>query len=490
MSGAFDLVVRNAVVVTAGDLQRCDIGVRGGRILALAERLDGGQREIDAAGRYVLPGGVDGHCHLDQPMPEPMRMADDFESGTRSAACGGTTTVIPFAAQAKGHSLAAAVEDYHRRAAGKACIDYAFHLIVSDPSPVVLREELPRLIREGCTSFKIYMTYDDLKLSDAQILDLLEVARREGAMVMVHAENADAIAWLTERLTVAGRTAPKFHAAARPMAVEREATHRAITFSELLDVPILIVHVSGADAVEQIRWAHGRGLNIYAETCPQYLFLTADALGAEGYHGAKCVCSPPPRDRANQQCIWDGLANGVFQVFSSDHAPFRYEDPHGKKLGGKEVAFPYIPNGIPGLETRLPLLFSEGVLKGRIALHEFVALTSANPARMYGLYPRKGTIAIGSDADMVIWDDTRELTIRNDALHHAVDYTPYEGMKITGWPAVTLSRGETVWADGQFCGKAGHGEFLRCSLPAPARPRPRGIAARTDFSQPVAEPAR
>jgi dihydropyrimidinase len=475
MNEPFDLVLRNAQAVTAADVQRCDIGVREGRIVALADRLGTGRREIDAAGRLVLPGGVDGHCHMDQPMPPPMRMADDFETGTRSAACGGTTTVIPFAAQAKGQSLAAAVEDYHRRASGKACIDYAFHLIVSDPTSEVLARELPRLIAEGYTSFKIYMTYDDLKLSDREILAVFDVARREGAMVMVHAENSDAIAWLTERLTSEGRTAPKYHAASRPMAVEREATHRAIAFSELLDVPILIVHVSGADAVEQIRWAHGRGLNIYAETCPQYLFLTADDLGIEGYHGAKCVCSPPPRDKANQQRLWDGLASGVFHVFSSDHAPFRYDDPHGKKLGGNEVAFPYIPNGIPGLETRLPLLFSAGVLKGRIDLHQFVALTASNPARMYGLYPRKGTIAVGSDADLVIWDDERELTIANRALHHAVDYTPYEGLKVTGWPAVTLSRGEVVWADGEFRGRRGHGRFLPCALPAPARPRPRAI---------------
>ncbi len=473
MSPAYDLVVRNALLVTAGDQQRCDIGVRAGRVAALGENLADGARELDAAGRFVLPGGVDGHCHLDQPMPEPMRMADDFETGTRAAACGGTTTVIPFAAQAKGHSLAAAVADYHRRAANRACIDYAFHLIVSDPTPAVLRDELPQLIREGCTSFKIYMTYDDLKLSDRQILEVFDVARREGAMVMVHAESSDAIAWLTERLTAAGRTAPRYHAAARPMPVEREATHRAITFSELVDVPILIVHVSGSEAVEQIRWAQGRGINIYAETCPQYLFLTAESLGLEGYQGAKCVCSPPPRDKANQQCIWDGLANGAFQVFSSDHAPFCYDDPHGKKPDGKEVAFPYIPNGIPGIETRLPLLFSAGVMQGRIDMHQFVALTSTNPARMYGLYPRKGTIAIGSDADMVIWDDKREVTIRNADLHHAVDYTPYEGMTVTGWPAITLSRGETVWADGQFRGRPGHGEYLRCALPAPARPRPR-----------------
>lgn len=462
-----DLVIRNARVATAADLYDADIGVAGGKIAALGRGLPKGAEEIDAAGRTVVPGGVDAHCHLDQPMPAPMKMADDFVSGTRSAACGGTTTVIPFAAQAKGRSLRAAVDDYHRRADGKAAIDYAFHLIVSDPSPQVLSEELPALIREGFTSFKVYMTYDDLKLTDRQILEVMEVARREGALVMVHAENSDAIAWLTDRLLAAGRSAPRYHADSRPAPVEREATHRAITFSELVDVPILIVHVSAAEAIEQIRWAQGRGLNIYAETCPQYLFLTAQELGIEGFGGAKCVCSPPPRDAASQQAVWRGLASGAFQVFSSDHAPFRYEDPHGKKLGGQEVAFPYIPNGIPGLETRLPLLFCEGVLKHRIDVHQFVALTATNPAKLYGLYPRKGTIAIGSDADLVIWDQGLDLTITNASLHHAVDYTPYEGMRITAWPAVTLSRGVAVWRNGRFTGRAGHGEFLRCGAPAP-----------------------
>lgn len=471
-----DLVIRSARIATAADVFEADIGVREGKIVALARRLPAAGREIDAAGRLVTPGGVDAHCHLDQPLPPPARMADDFESGTRSAACGGTTTVIPFAAQQKGHSLVAAVEDYHRRADGKASIDYAFHLIVTDPAPRVLREELPALIREGYTSFKLYMTYDDLKLSDRQILDVMEVARREGAMVMVHAENSDCIAWLTDKLVGAGRTAPRYHADSRPPPVEREATHRAITFSELLDVPILIVHVSGAEAIEQIRWAQARGLNIYAETCPQYLLLTAEHLGGPGFEGAKCVCSPPPRDAANQQAVWTGLANGAFHVVSSDHAPFKYDDPHGKRLGGRDVAFPYIPNGIPGLETRLPLLFSEGVGKGRISLNAFVALTSTNPARLYGLYPRKGTIAVGSDADLVIWDEGREVTIQNALLHHAVDYTPYEGMRVRGWPAITLSRGEVVWQDGEFRGRAGRGEFLRCGLPAPARPTPRDFA--------------
>jgi dihydropyrimidinase len=464
--GALDLVVRNARIATAADLFDADIGIAGGTVVALGRGLPKAAQEIDAGGRYVLPGGVDAHCHLDQPMPPPMKMADDFGSGTRSAACGGTTTVIPFAAQQKGGSLRAAVEDYHRRADGKAAIDYAFHLIVSDPTPQVLLEELPALIGEGYTSFKLYMTYDDLKLSDRQILEVMELARREAAMVMVHAENSDAIAWLTDRLVAAGRTAPRYHAPSRPSPVEREATHRAITFSELVDVPILIVHVSGAEAIEQIRWAQGRGLNIYAETCPQYLFLTAEALGIDGFHGAKCVCSPPPRDAVNQEAVWRGLANGTFHVFSSDHAPFRYDDPHGKRLGGKEPAFPYIPNGVPGLETRLPLLYSEGVLKGRIDVHAFVALTAANPARLYGLYPRKGTIAIGADADLVLWEE-RETEIRNESLHHAVDYTPYQGMRVAAWPALTLSRGVPVWRDGRFTGRAGHGRFLRCGRPAP-----------------------
>ncbi|MFL9923148.1 dihydropyrimidinase [Herbaspirillum lusitanum] len=469
----FDVVIRNGTVATASDIMQCDVGIKDGKVAMLGRGLPAGKREIDAAGKLVLPGGVDAHCHLDQPMEEGLKMADDFRSGTISAACGGTTTVIPFAAQARGQSLRAAVEDYHRRAEGKAVVDYAFHMIISDPTEKVLKEELPQLIREGYTSFKIYMTYDDMKLNDRQILDLLAVARREGAMAMIHAENADCISWLTEQLEAAGLSAPKYHGHSRPMLVEREATHRAIAISELVDVPILIVHVSGKEAIEQIRWAHGHGLRIYAETCPQYLVLSADDLDQDGYHGAKCVCSPPPRDKENQQYVWDGLADGLFTVFSSDHAPFRYEDPQGKKPGGKEVPFRYIPNGTPGLETRLPLLFSEGVGKGRIDLNRFVALTATDPAKMYGLYPRKGTIAIGADADIAIWDPHKDVTISNDLLHHDVDYTPYEGMQVTGWPVTTLSRGEVVWNEGQFDARIGRGEFLKCGLPDPARPKKR-----------------
>ncbi len=467
-----DLVIRNARVATASDTFCSDIGIRGGRIALLGEGLPAGLREIDAAGRTVTPGGVDAHCHLDQPMEGPATMADDFLTGTRSAACGGTTTIIPFAAQIKGQSLEAAVIDYHGRAEGKACIDYAFHLIVSDPTPQVLAEELPRLIGQGYTSFKVYMTYDDLKLDDGQILDVLDIARTHGALAMIHAENADCIEWLTRRLEAAGRTAPRWHAHARPMLVEREATHRAIALSELVDVPILIVHVSGREAIEQIRWARGHGLSIFAETCPQYLFLTAEDLGIDdSYQGARCVCSPPPRDKANQEVIWNGLGDGLFTVFSSDHAPFRFDDPRGKKPGGAEVPFRHIPNGIPGLETRLPLLYSEGVLGGRITLQKFVELTATNPARAYGLHPRKGTIAVGSDADLVVWDE-RDVRIDNRMLHHAVDYTPYQGMQLKAWPGLTLSRGEVVWDGRSFTGQAGRGRFLPCGLPTllPRRP--------------------
>jgi len=470
-----ELVIRNARVATAADVFDADIGIAGGRIVALGQGLPAAAREIDAAGRVVTPGGVDAHCHLDQPMPPPARMADDFDTGTRSAACGGTTTVIPFAAQVKGQTLRAAVDDYHRRAEGRAHVDYAFHLIVSDPTPAVLNEELPALIAEGYTSFKIYMTYDDLKLDDGQILDVLSVARAHGAMAMIHAENADCIEWLTRRLEAAGRTAPRFHAHARPMLVEREATHRAIALAELVDVPILIVHVSGREAVEQIRWARAHGLSVFGETCPQYLFLTAADLGIDdSYQGAKCVCSPPPRDASNQQVMWQGLADGTFTVFSSDHAPFRYDAPEGKKPLGREVAFRHIPNGIPGLETRLPLLYSEGVLGGRITLQKFVELTSTHPARAYGLHPRKGTIAIGSDADLVVWGEG-ERVLRNENLHHAVDYTPYEGMTLAAWPVLTLAGGEVVWDGSDFHPRAGQGRFLRCGPPSlqPTRREPR-----------------
>ena len=466
----YDLVIRGGTVATAADTVACDVGIRDGRVIALAEGLGPGADEIDATGKLVLPGGVDSHCHIDQPSSMGATTADDFRSGSISAACGGTTCIIPFAAQHRGQSLRAVVEDYHARARGKAVIDYAFHLIVSDPTEQVLGQELPALIKDGYTSFKIYMTYDALKLDDRQILDVLAAARREGAMVMVHAENHDVIAWLTERLIGAGRSAPQFHAVAHAAQAEREATHRAITLAEIVDLPILIVHVSARAAMEEIRAAKARGLRLYAETCPQYLFLTAADLDREGFEGAKYVCSPPPRDAANQEFVWRGLEGGVFDVFSSDHAPYRYDDPEGKQMHGKGAPFNRIANGVPGLEIRMPMLFSAGVGTGRIGLNRFVDLCCTRPAKLYGLYPRKGSIAVGGDADIAIWNPELKVTISQDMLHDNLDYTPYEGRVVTGWPVTTLSRGTVVWDKGAVLGEPGRGQFLRCDLPAAAHP--------------------
>jgi len=460
----YDMVVRNGTLSTASDVFRADIGIIDGRIATIGARLGAGRREINADGHIVTPGGVDSHCHIEQRSSMGVMTADDFFTATRSAACGGTTTVISFAAQYRGMSLRQVVNDYHACADAKATIDYAFHLIISDPTEQVTGQELPALIKAGYTSFKIYTTYDALKLNDRQILEVLSVARRERALVMVHAENHDIISWLTERLLAAGHTAPRFHGLAHAPLAEREATSRAISLAELVDVPILIVHVSAREAMEQIRLAKARGLKVYGETCPQYLFLTTDDLDRAGFEGAKYMCSPPPRDKANQEAIWHGLVTGVFDVFSSDHAGYRYNDPEGKMKHGRNASFKKVANGVPGLEVRTALLFSEGVGKGRIDLPQFVALTATNAAKLYGLYPRKGTIAVGSDADLAIWNPDKEVTIEQSMLHDAMDYTPYEGKIIKGWPVTTLLRGEMVAEGGEFVGAAGKGRFLKCDI--------------------------
>jgi dihydropyrimidinase len=472
----YDLVIRNGVVATAADVFAADIGISDGRIAAIGTRLAGGRREMDASGRIVTPGGVDSHCHIEQRSSMGVMTADDFFTGTRSAACGGTTTVIPFAAQYRGMSLRRVVQDYHACAERKAAVDYAFHLIISDPTEQVTGQELPALIRDGYTSFKIYMTYDLLKLDDRQILEVLTVARRERALVMVHAENHHVISWLSDKLIAAGHCAPRFHAVAHAPIAEREATSRAISLAELIDVPILVVHVSAREAMEAIQSAQARGLKVFGETCPQYLFLTQDDLDRPGFEGAKYMCSPPPRDKADQEVIWRGIETGVFEVFSSDHAGYRYDDPEGKMKHGRNAPFKKVANGVPGLELRMALLFSEGVGKGRIDLCRFVAVTATNAAKLYGLYPRKGTIAVGSDADLAIWDADREVTIAQSQLHDAMDYSPYEGRKIKGWPVMTLLRGEPVAQDGEFVGAAGKGRFLRCDISPAMRPRAQSTA--------------
>jgi dihydropyrimidinase len=468
---AFDLIIRGGTVATASDTFKCDVGIAGGCIAALGTNLGAAGDIVDATGKLVLPGGIDSHIHIAQPSGPGIVMADDFASATRSAAFGGNTMVLPFAMQQKGESLREVVTSYHAKAEGKCYVDVSFHLIIADASDAVLGQELPALVEDGYTSFKVFMTYEGLALSDMEMLNVMSVARETGALVMVHAENYDAIRFLTDRLERAGKTAPHFHAASRPIPVEREATHRAISLSELIDVPIMIVHVSNGQAMEEIRRAQQRGLKIYGETCPQYLVLTEQDLEGLNMEGAKYVCSPPPRDRESQEACWRGLQQGVFSVFSSDHCPFRYDDPQGKLVPKGRTSFRWVPNGIPGVETRLPILFSEGVGKGRISLNDFVVLTATNHARMYGLYPKKGTIAVGADADIAIWDPDREVTITQSLMHGGSDYTPYEGIRVKGWPISTIVRGKFVVRDGQLVGKEGTGAYVPRAKSEFARPR-------------------
>ena len=464
----FDLTIRNGRISTASETFEADIGVRDGVIAAVGKGLPAGRQDIDATGRWVLPGGVDSHCHVEQLSGMGVMCADDFYSATVSAAFGGTTTIIPFAAQHRGNALPEVVADYARRAAEKAVIDYGFHLIVTDPTEQALEHDLPVLIREGITSFKVFMTYERLKLDDYQLLDVLDVADREGALVMVHAENNDMIRWVARRLAERGLTAPKYHAVAHTPLAESEAANRAIALARLMDVPLLIVHVAGQETVSVVHSSQTLGLPIHAESCPQYLFLTAEDLDLPGVEGAKFCCSPPPRDPASQEAVWQGLIDGTLQIFSSDHAPYRFDET-GKLPKGEATTFKDMANGVPGLEIRMPMLFSEGVLKGRLSIERFVALTASNPARTYGLHPRKGTIAVGADADIAIWNPDREITISTDMLHDNVGYTPYEGRRIRGWPEIVISRGRIAVRDGQLHIERGSGQFLKRGTPEPVQ---------------------
>lgn len=461
----FDTIIKGGTVATAADTFLADVGIRDGQVAALARGLDDADEIIDAAGRYVLPGGIDSHVHIAQPSGPGVVMADGFESCTRSAAFGGNTTIMPFCLQESGVPLRRTVNAYHALAEGQCHVDVSFHLIVSNPDEQLLGQELPALVKDGYTSFKVFMTYDGLALTDLQIMETMAVAKETGALMMIHAENYDMIRFLTAKLEREGHVAPYFHGKSRPIPVEREATHRAITLAELSDVPLVVVHVSNREAMEEIRRAQVKGLNIKAETCPQYLVLTEEDMQGLNMEGTKYVCSPPPRDKASQEACWEGLKTGVFTLFSSDHCPFRYDDAQGKLTPKGRTSFRWVPNGIPGVAARLPILFSEGVSKGRIDINAFVAVTATNHARTYGLYPRKGTIAVGSDADIAIWDPDKRMTITNANQHHGSDYTPYEGLEVTGWPVLTMVRGRTVMRDGELASGAPAGRHQPRGLP-------------------------
>lgn len=475
-----DLTIRRGRVVSEGRVIEGDVGVRDGRIAEIGRNLAAGRHEIDAAGRWVLPGGIDSHCHVEQRSGMGMMCADDFYSATVSAAFGGTTTILPFAAQHRGMSVPKVLEDYSRRAAEKAVIDYGFHLILANPDDRTLQEDLPRAIRDGITSLKVYMTYEQMRLEDAQLLDVLALARRERALVMVHAENHDMIKWLTHRLLERGHKAPKFHGMAHDTLAETEAAFRAIAMSRLIDVPVLLVHVAGCETVELIRQAQQLGANVLAESCPQYLFLTAQDMDRPGMEGAKFCCSPPARDGQSQEAVWRGLIDGTLMTYSSDHAPYRFDET-GKLPKGDATTFKEMANGMPGIELRLPLLFSEGFLAGRMDIHQFVALAATNHARLYGLAPRKGTIAVGADADLALWNPERRVTVTPDLLHDNAGYTPYEGRTIQGWPEVVISRGRVIVENGKLHAERGSGQYLRRGAPDVPLREPSGERSRRPF---------
>ena len=453
----FELVVRGGTVVTGADVFRADIGIVGGRIAAIGANLRGA-RQIDAGGLLVLPGGVDTHCHIEQLQQGGGADEENWVSGSTACLAGGTTSVVTFSTQFKGHGILEPLADYRRRARA-AMVDYSFHQIITDASDAVIHQQIPQVVAEGIRSLKVFLTYDALALDDRGYLRVLAAARRAGALVTVHCENYEAIGWRTEALLAAGLTAPKYHAWSRPRMIEREATHRAIALAEMVDQPIQVFHVSCSEVAEEIARARHRGLKVWGETCPQYFVLTAADMDRPGFEGAKFMCSPSPRTAADQAMLWEDIRRGTLDVISSDHSGWCYDGTRGKRVAGDDASFRDIPNGVPGLAARLPIIFSEGVAKGRIDLPHFARLVAGNPAKLMGL-SGKGAIAPGNDADLVLWDATKKTTLTNAAMQQAIDYTPYEGLEVTGWPVATLRRGEVVMQDGVVTASPGSGHFL------------------------------
>lgn len=453
-----DTIIKNGSVVTATDTYTADVAILDGKVAAIGTDFPShnATKILDAAGKLLLPGGIDVHTHLDMPFGGTTS-ADDFETGTRAAAFGGTTTLIDFAIQYKGQPLRQAFDTWMGKATSKAVCDYAFHCIVTDVSGGQLGE-MNDLVREGVTSFKLFMAYPGVfMLDDGSIFKALQTTSKNGGLVCMHAENGSAIDVIVQQALAEGKKAPKYHALTRPTTAEAEATARAIALAEMAGAPIYIVHLSCNDALEKVREARDRGLPVYAETCPQYLYLSLENFDAPGFEGAKYVFTPPLREKWHQEKLWNGLKRDHLQVVSTDHCPFCFKEQ--KELGRDD--FTKIPNGGPGVEHRMSLIYSGGVAGGRFSANRFVELVSTTPAKLFGLYPRKGTIAVGSDADLVIFDPKRKHTISAATHHMRVDYSMFEGIQVTGMPDVVLSRGRVVVEGDKFVGRAGQGEFLR-----------------------------
>ena len=454
----FDTIIANGHVVTATDTYSSDVAISQGKVAAIGQNLprENATGVIDAAGKYVLPGGIDVHTHLDMPFGGTTS-ADDFETGTRAAAFGGTTTLIDFAIQYKGQPLRTAFDAWMQKASSKAVCDYAFHCIITELADAQL-EEMNALVREGVTSFKLFMAYPGVfMLDDASIFKAMRTTSKNGGLVCMHAENGNAIDVIVQQALAEGKKAPKYHALTRPTTAEAEATGRAIALAEMAGAPVYIVHLSCNDALEKVREARDRGLPVYAETCPQYLYLSLENMDAPGFEGAKYVFTPPLREKWHQEKLWNGLKQDHLQVVSTDHCPFCFKEQ--KELGRDD--FTKIPNGGPGIEHRMSLIYSGGVAKGRFSVNRFVELVSTTPAKLFGLYPRKGTIAVGSDADLVIFDPNRKHTISATTHHMRVDYSMFEGIQVTGMADTVLSRGKVIVNGDKFLGKAGAGEFIK-----------------------------
>ncbi|QQS41244.1 MAG: dihydropyrimidinase [Acidobacteriota bacterium] len=449
-------LIKNGRIVTAVDDYTADIFIDGETVTTIGKSLDiDADKVIDASGKLVIPGGIDPHTHMELPFGGT-ESSDDFETGTRAAAHGGTTTIIDFAVQTKGESMIAGVDKWHAKAEGKTAIDYGFHLITTDFEDKHT-EEMYTLMDEGITSFKLFMAYPGVFLADdATIFRAMSAAGERGGLICMHAENGIVIDEIIRRALAEGRTAPKYHALTRPTIAEAEGVHRAIAIAEMAESPVYIVHLSCTDALNQVREARDRGIPAFAETCPQYLFLSIDDYG-DDFEGAKYVMTPPLREKHNHAELWKGLKMDDLQVVSTDHCPFCMKEQ--KELG--KDSFAAIPNGAPGVENRMSLIYNGGVHENRISLNRFVEITSTAAAKMFGLFPKKGTIAVGSDADIVIFDPDRSQTLSVETHHMNVDYNAYEGKKVRGVVETVLSRGKVVIENGEYKGKKGDGRFLK-----------------------------
>jgi dihydropyrimidinase len=452
----FDLIIQGGTLVTSADQIRADLGIRNGLIAAIGLGLTG-HETIDATGKLVIPGAVDPHVHLDTPVGFTTT-SDDWESGTIAAACGGTTTVIDFIEPESDESLLEAFEKRCDLAARGSVIDFSLHMTVRSGDKQII-SQIPEVIKEGLTSFKLYTTYQGFRLSDSEILDVFSTIRAEAGLAIIHSENDAIIDFKTRQFLQEGKTGPSYHPQSRPDIAEGEAIHRVLALANFAGIPAYIVHISTRRGVHALKEARSRGQPAFGETCPQYLVLTDEEFDKPGFEGAKFVCSPPLRKKSDQEALWDALANGDLQTVGTDHCPFNFK---GQKELGRD-RFVDIPGGLPGIEARLGILFSFGVRQNRLSLHRWVDACCTAPARLFGLYPRKGTLNPGADADIVIFDPEKKVILSHKMLHERVDYTPYEGIELHGFPVMTIARGEIIVSDGQYIGKSGRGQFLRRS---------------------------